>query len=354
MRYLLALLCCGSASYASGGVRWRDDRKIEPALEEAAKQGKWVALEIFATWCGPCHQMEREVYSRADVASAMDKDFVTLRFDGEQAYGEHIVEKYRVTGYPTLLVLDAEGVEIDRVMGTLAPSELLRTLADWRSGKGTLADLEAQLASRPTDLDLMWEVGRRQAMRGHVRDAERHLGALVRADAKNERGLASKGLHALGKYLYVRAVKDYRKGIATLQELRRAHPKSPEAADTVEPIARAWHRLGKPAKARALLDEYLAAAPSDSKRHNLYAWFSYKQNFDRLRGLEVAARGLSAKPDDAGLWDTMAELYFALGLRAQAVACAVQATTLDPKTDYYVQQLERFRSAPTALAIWGI
>lgn len=343
MRHAIPFLLAMEA--AASGVRWREPATLDEALGEARRGGHLVLIDVFATWCGPCHQMDREVYARDDVAAALDADFVTVRVDGEQGLGAEVAARYRVTGYPTLLVLDAEGQEIDRVLGTATPEELLKTLANWRAGRGTLADLETKLAKIPGDLALVLEIGQRCAYRGDARGAEKHLLRLVREDAKNAQGLAAKALATLGKYLYVRGTKDYRKGIATLEQLIKRFPNAPEAKDTAESLARAWHRLGRDDRARALLDAYVAAGPTESKRHNLYAWFSYKQNFDRLRGLEVAAQGLSVNPQDDGLWDTMAELYFAIGQRANAIGCERMARSINPKDEYYPRQIARFESA---------
>ncbi|MEK6609183.1 MAG: tetratricopeptide repeat protein [Myxococcota bacterium] len=334
------------ATSALGSVRWYETAMLDEALELAARQGKLVLVDVYATWCGPCHAMDREVYSRDDVAAAIDAGFVPLRVDGEAGLGAAIVEKYRVVGYPTLLALDAEGREIERLMGDAAPDALVKTLADWRAGRDTLAALEASLAATPDDLALAFEVGRRHAVRGHEKEALRLLGRVERADPQNARGLAAQSLLVVGKYLYVRGLGKYRKGLVVLERLERLHPSSPEAAQTVESKARAYHRLGDTRRVRAVLDGLIEAAPRDAARYNTYAWFCYQQAFDRARGIAIAQQGLEIDPKNDGLWDTLAELHFASGLREQALLCERRARELAPDEPYYARQLERFTKAP--------
>src|SRR3954447_11795541 len=78
-------------------------------------------------------------------------------------------------------------------------------------------------------------------------------------------------------------------------------------------LGMALHLGGKSAEARKVLDAWLAAAPKDPSRASAVAWMSYHDGFDRVRGIEVARAGLEASPKDDGLWDTLAELYWATG-----------------------------------------
>lgn len=351
MRRIFATVAVAAVSQA--GVSWQDAPSLDAVLEQARQQNKPLAIDVFATWCGPCQEMDRTIYSRDDVAKLLERDFIPIKVDAEQGVGLHIAERYRVTGYPTLLLLKSDGSELDRVMGTLEPDAFLKTIEAKRDGIDTVENLEQQLANNPHNLELVLTIGQRYAFRGERKAAEWYLNTVLREDPKNKKTYASKALWTLGKFLYVRGIKDYRKGIATLQKLRKLYPNSEEVQDTTESLARAWHALGRGDRARKILDAHLAAHTNDSKAYNLYAWFCYKREFDRLRGLEVAAQGLALHPNDDGLWDTMAELYFAIGNRDQALACERKASALDPSSPYYRQQIERFSSSavPAALTL---
>ena len=46
-------------------------------------------------------------------------------------------EKYKVSGYPTNILLDNKGNEIDRLIGFAATDEFLKTMTDYAQGIGT-------------------------------------------------------------------------------------------------------------------------------------------------------------------------------------------------------------------------
>lgn len=327
----------------AAGTVW-SDLALPPALELARREHKWVLIDVYATWCVPCHKMDEEVYPREEVARAIAGGFVALRRDGEAGEGVAIVQRYHVVGYPTLLVLDAKGNEVDRIMGGLGAAELVLRLAHLRDGSDTLARLEKQLERAPTDA-LRLEVATRQAMRGDPR-AVVALRDVVNGDSENRARRAAAALLTLGKYYYLRGARDYAHAESVLLELERRFPKTEEASQAAYARAIALEGLGRHQEAMTLLDEWVAHAPKDRDRVAAYAWFCFKEGGDKSRGIEVARRGLEAFPNDDSLWDTLGELYLSMGKTSEARAAFARAAELVPKSDYYRRQLSKVGGTP--------
>ena len=340
MRTLLLLLLPVAASAA---IDWTP-LPFDAALQKAAAEKKPILVDVFAEWCGPCHEMDKVVFSRADVAKAL-ADVVPMRIDAETDAGKALVARYHVVGYPTVLLIGPDGQEIDRILGFVDGDAFIRTVGEYREGKGTFADLERQLSGTPDDLELLAKVAQRAAIRGLKDRAELLADKVYAADPDDAKGLASQTLYTVGRYLYLRGAKDYDKAIANFTRLRAKHPQSKFAGRALMGLATAFFKKGEPKKTRALLDGYLSASPEKSGTYNAVAWFSFKETFDPAYGLATAEKGLKVNPQDAGLLDTYAELLFQQGRAADALAAIDRAIAADPKEPYYRRQRQKFADA---------
>ena len=52
-----------------------------------------------------------------------------------------VAQKYSVSGYPTFVLTDSEGKEVDRIVGYLPTEDFLTTVENYKNGIGTLGDL---------------------------------------------------------------------------------------------------------------------------------------------------------------------------------------------------------------------
>ena len=340
MRFAFALALCASlgssGAVAAEGVKWADG-SLDGALARARAERKWVLVDVAASWCGPCHEMDEKVYSRAEVAAAFG-EWVPLKRDGEVGDGAAIVERYHVVGYPTLLVLSADGEEVDRVMGFVEAKELLGRLADFRNGRGTLAELEKRAATSH-DPALAAELAKRHALRGDGR-AVAETEKVVAADLDGSAGRAPEALLVLGKYYWLRGRKDHAQAARTLERLAQLFPSSKAARDEAPyNLAIAYHGLGDDARALKTLDAWLDGG---AERYNAYAWCCFKNGFGRARAIAVAREGLAKHPDADALWDSLAELLAQDGHADEAVAAERKALAAKPNDRYYASQLARF------------
>jgi thiol-disulfide isomerase/thioredoxin len=89
---------------------------VDAAFAAAAQQHKPVLLYWGAEWCPPCQQLKATVFQRADFV-AKTRLFVPVYLDGDEPGAQKWGEQFRVTGYPTMLVLSPKRVETMRIAG---------------------------------------------------------------------------------------------------------------------------------------------------------------------------------------------------------------------------------------------
>ena len=94
----------------------------ERAFGEAQEEGVPVLVFLYTDWCTYCRQMDRTTFSDAEVIREMSKEFVWLRLNAEtDPNGIRMQQRFLVSGFPTLLILDSQGREIDRLQGYVPP-----------------------------------------------------------------------------------------------------------------------------------------------------------------------------------------------------------------------------------------
>jgi thioredoxin-related protein len=109
---------------AQGGIEFFHG-SFEEAIELAKKEHKIIFMDAYATWCGPCKRMARDVFTKKEVGDFFNKHFINLKMDMEKGEGPKLASKYKVSAYPTLLFIDEEGEVVNLSKGALPPDRFI-------------------------------------------------------------------------------------------------------------------------------------------------------------------------------------------------------------------------------------
>lgn len=112
-------------------------------IAKAKKEKKLVFIDAYASWCGPCKMMEKNVFTQKAVSDYYNTNFINARFDMEKGEGRDIASKFGVRSYPTYLFLNGEGELVSRNTGYMEESLFVAMAQDINSPgnkKGSLKD----------------------------------------------------------------------------------------------------------------------------------------------------------------------------------------------------------------------
>lgn len=101
---------------------------LDQALATAKKDGKSVLVEFTGSdWCPPCMMMRKEVFSKKEFVEAAARKFILVEIDFPNAdpalkkKHEPLAVKYKIDGFPTVILLTAAGKEFDRFYASQYP-----------------------------------------------------------------------------------------------------------------------------------------------------------------------------------------------------------------------------------------
>ena len=310
------------------------------AMAAARRAGKPLVIDLGAKWCHPCKQLEAELQKPHGQAALQPVFFV--RYDVDEPPGAAIKERFEVRAFPTLMVIDPDGREADRLTGTSDIAKVRAWLERAPEMAVSLSDCLARADSDTQNAALQLQAGKRLLDTGRAIDSRPYLG---RAMSSDDAKVGSAATFALAEAeVAIRTPPTRRK-----QSKRRAKrvSRSFEARTALRLLATSPDPPS-PLLER-LIEERLAAGASQPEA--LEELVLYGVRGGALNGAVKAALRLEPLAgDDPRRLISIAEAYHAQGDRQRAVALAERALAAAPGSAHgsLGNDLARFRTGNRA------
>ena len=123
----IALCGCVMSFSASAAtpIAWRTTWS-DALFTEAAKQHRYVLLDLHAVWCHWCHVMDESTYRDAKVQALIGRSFVAISVDADS--DPDLTSRYGNWGWPATIVLAPDGTEIVKRRGYIPPPQMASLL----------------------------------------------------------------------------------------------------------------------------------------------------------------------------------------------------------------------------------
>jgi thioredoxin-related protein len=120
----LAVTSWAQEAPATTDIRWRTD--YATALKEAQDKNLPLLIDFGTANCFWCRKLDETTFRDAKVIAAINEKFVPLKLDGEKEGA--LVQKLRITAYPTLVIASADKRILDTLDGYQEADKLLDRL----------------------------------------------------------------------------------------------------------------------------------------------------------------------------------------------------------------------------------
>jgi thiol-disulfide isomerase/thioredoxin len=271
------------------------DNVPDEAVARAKKEKKLLFIDFYGIWCPPCNDLEEHSYPTAEFRAA-SKDLVKLAMDADAASSFDWKTRFKVGGYPTLIIADAQLREIGRVVGFKSGVGLVQFINEANAHRDEPVEAAAELVAKGgggANALRRMRVAQWLSDRGEFEKVETLLKDLPIPQARKIL-LAARRERA-------RLQDDAAAGLAALKELIKSFPDDPDYSDWASTLADV-----DPAAARAIEGDLRKSVDRWSSDNSLGATgydtgdlFANLASFLDAIGSTEAAKAVWSKTADA-------------------------------------------------------
>ncbi|ATP55274.1 hypothetical protein CPT03_01740 [Pedobacter ginsengisoli] len=135
---VLPLLCLFvGMEVKSQGINFEKNLNWDQIQAKAKEQNKYIFVDAYTTWCGPCKAMSAEIFPKKEVGDFINDKFISVKIQMDKtksddefikswyADAKSLDQQYNITAYPTILFFSPEGNLAGRSVGYKNANKLI-------------------------------------------------------------------------------------------------------------------------------------------------------------------------------------------------------------------------------------
>ena len=143
----VACLLAAHTARAADGIAWKyasSNADVDAAFAQAKTESKPVFVYWGAKWCPPCNQVKATLFNRADFIER-SRAFVPVYVDGDSPGAQKLGARFKVSGYPTMVLFNPAGTELTRLPGEVDPQSYTEVLTLGMNARRPAKEVLAQV-----------------------------------------------------------------------------------------------------------------------------------------------------------------------------------------------------------------
>lgn len=127
-----------SAQAQNKGINFEHNSNWKSILSKARTQNKYIFVDCYTTWCGPCKFMSIQIFPQQKVGDFYNENYINVEYQldstgsdspdikSQYADAAYIRSKYKVVAYPTYLFFNPDGELVHQDLGAGNASEFIQ------------------------------------------------------------------------------------------------------------------------------------------------------------------------------------------------------------------------------------
>jgi len=119
------------------GMHFEHGSSWKAILEKAKKENKYIFVDCYTTWCGPCKFMSANIFPKEEVGSFYNQHFINAKFQldttakdaadikAQYADAAYIRTQFKIKAYPTYLFISPDGELVHRELGSSEAAQFI-------------------------------------------------------------------------------------------------------------------------------------------------------------------------------------------------------------------------------------
>lgn len=143
----------GASSQERAGIEFFHG-SWEEVQEKAKEENKYIFVDCFTTWCGPCKMMSKNVFPLEEVGEFYNDHFINYKLDMEaEGDGVTFAKTYGVRAFPTYMYFSPTGEKIHRSVGYKPADRFIEDGKDAMDPEKQFFTVEARLEKSDKPID---------------------------------------------------------------------------------------------------------------------------------------------------------------------------------------------------------